>query len=125
MWLPDQRIDHSAGFLTLRGAPLRREEEGSNRWILARGRFRLADGPGRAELAITVDGRYRAWLNGRPLGRGPVRASPAFQRYDRYEIEAASGDNTLALLIHVPGIDLAWYETAKGGWQPVFGDGGL
>jgi alpha-L-rhamnosidase len=72
-----------------------------------------------------VDGRYRAWLNGRPLGRGPTRASPAFQRFDSYEFEAVAGENLLAVLIHVPGIDLAWYETAKGGWQPVFGDGGL
>jgi hypothetical protein len=42
VWLPTQRIDHSAGFATLRGAPLRREDEGTNRWILARGSFRLA-----------------------------------------------------------------------------------
>ncbi|HEY0411699.1 MAG TPA: alpha-L-rhamnosidase C-terminal domain-containing protein [Allosphingosinicella sp.] len=125
VWLPTQRIDHAAGFATLRGAPLRREEEGANRWILARGRFRLAEGASAAKLAITVDGRYRAWLNGRPLGRGPTRASPAFQRFDSYEFEAAAGESLLAVLIRVPGIDLAWYETAKGGWQPVFGDGGL
>jgi len=29
------------------------------------------------------------------------------------------------VLVHVYGTDTAWYETVKGGWQPVFGDGAL
>jgi alpha-L-rhamnosidase len=125
VWLPGQRIDHAAGFATLRGAPLRREEEGTNRWVLARGRFRLPRASGGVEIALTVDGRYRAWIDGRPLGRGPVRSSPHFQRYDAYLVQAGDGDRLLAVLVHVPGVDLAWYETVKGAWQPVFGDGGL
>lgn len=124
VWLAHQRVDHAAGFATLRGAPLRREEEGANRWVLARGRFAASPGDA-AELAITVDGRYRLWMNGEPVGRGPVRASPHFQRYDHHAVVPRPGTNSLAVLIHVPGIDLAWYETMKGGWQPVFGDGGL
>lgn len=126
VWLPDQRMDHAAGFATLRGGPLRREEEGANRWVLARGRFTIDDGaPVAAGLSIAVDGRYRLWLDGKPLGRGPVRASPPFARYDPYRVTLAPGDHILAAIVHVPGVDLAWYETVKGGWQPVFGDGGL
>ena len=125
VWLANQPVDHTAGFATLRGAPLRREDEGVNRWILARGRFDAGAGAKPAALAITVDGRYRLWLNGEPVGRGPVRASPHFQRYDSYVVQPHAGLNMIAVLIHVPGVDLAWYETMKGGWQPVFGDGGL
>lgn len=125
VWLPDQRIDHAAGFATLRGAPVRREEEGVNRWILARGRFRVNEPAVEAELSIAVDGRYRLWLDGLPIGRGPVRASPHFPRYDSYRVTLTPGEHLLAAVIHVPGVDLAWYETVKGGWQPVFGDGGL
>lgn len=125
VWLADQPVHHSAGFATLHGGTLRREVEGTNRWVLARGRFTADLGDAPAELAITVDGRYRLWLNGSPLGRGPVRSSPHFQRYDRYAIAPQAGANVFAVLVHVPGVDLAWYETVKGAWQPVFGDGGL
>lgn len=127
IWLPDQPIDHGAGFSSLRGAPPRRETEGVNRWVLARGVFDMPEGATDAEIAISVDGRYRLWLNGMPIGRGPVRATPAFQRYDAHDIteHVRPGRNVVAVLIHVPGIDLAWYETMRGGWQPVFGDGGL
>ena len=127
VWLPGQQIDHGAGFSSLRGAPPRRETEGTNRWVLARGAFEVPTGVTAAEIAITVDGRYRIWLNGVPIGRGPVRATPAFQRYDAHDVVAQvrPGRNVVAVLVHVPGIDLAWYETMRGGWQPVFGDGGL
>ena len=125
VWLPGQQIDHAAGFATLRGAPLRRDTEGTNRWVLARGRFGLQDAAAEAELAVAVDGRYRLWLDGVPLGSGPVRYSPHFPRYDQYRVPLTAGDHCLAVLRHVPGVDLAWYETVKGGWQPVFGDGGL
>lgn len=124
VWLAGQPVDHAAGFAILRGGSSRRETDGVNRWILARGRFDAGPG-GESALSMTVDGRYRAWLNGIPIGRGPVRAAPHYQRYDRYAVPLAAGINHLALLIHVPGVDLAWYEAVKGAWQPVFGDGGL
>lgn len=124
VWLPGQAHNHAAGFATLRGAPLRREAEGTNRWILARGLIDAHDAAS-AQLRLTVDGRYRAWMNGAPFGRGPVRSSPRFQRYDVYEVALERKRTILALLVHVPGVDLAWYETMKGDWQPVFGDGGI
>jgi len=127
IWLPDQPVDHLAMFMTIHGAPLRRETEGTNRWVLARGEIAVPDASGSVLLDIAVDGRYRLWLNGKALGSGPVRSNPAFQRTDRYEIskDLKPGRNAVAVLIHVPGKDLAWYETVKGAWQPVFGDGGL
>lgn len=124
VWLPEQPFDHPAGFATLRGAPLRRNGEGTNRWVLARGRFDASE-PAAGRLSIFVDGRYRLWLNGEPIARGPGRASPHFARYDGVKVKPRRGSNVLAALVHVPGVDLAWYETVKGGWQPVFGDGGL
>ena len=127
IWLPDQPIDHAAGFASLRGGPVRRELEGVNRWVLARGVFEAPPVPAGGDIAISVDGRYRLWLNGAPIGRGPVRATPAYQRYDSYDLAGhiRPGRNVAAVLIHVPGVDLAWYEGMRGGWQPVFGDGGL
>ena len=35
------------------------------------------------------------------------------------------GANCIAVLVHVYGVDTAWYEKTKGMWVPTFGDGGL
>lgn len=127
VWLPDQPLQHARSFATLRGAALRREDEGVNRWVLARRRFHLPAAALAARLHLTVDGRYRAWLNGRRIGDGPARSSPWYKRFDQLEVGSMlePGANVLAVLIHVPGVDLANYECTKGGWQPALGDGGL
>ncbi|MFZ5742994.1 MAG: MGH1-like glycoside hydrolase domain-containing protein [Pseudomonadota bacterium] len=127
VWLPSQPVDHKALFMQIHGSAQRRESEGQNRWVLARGRFVVSNGDSASTLDLTSDGRFRCWLDGQYLGGGPVRSHPAFLRSSRFELSGAaqSGERLLAVLIHLPGRDLAWYETAKGGWQPVFGDGGL
>jgi len=127
IWLPDQPVNHAAAFASLRSAPARRTDEGVNRWILARRRFSLDSAAIRATLNLTTDGQYLAWINGRRIGSGPVRSAPWCQRVNQHPVAGAlvPGNNVIAVLIHVPGIDLAWYETMKGGWQPAFGDGAL
>ncbi|HEY1447966.1 MAG TPA: alpha-L-rhamnosidase N-terminal domain-containing protein [Caulobacteraceae bacterium] len=89
--------------------------------------FELAAPPVRAPFSITVDGRYQLFVNGQRVGRGPVRCSPLFQRYDDYDLghQLHAGANAIAVLIHSLGVDAAFYETTKGLWQPTFGDGGL
>ncbi len=127
IWLPQQRVDHAAAFASLRGASNRRSDEGTNRWVLARRSFAIDDPVRYARLLLTVDGRYRLWINGQHVGDGPVRGSPWFQRLDQLDVggHLRVGANVIAVLVHVPGVDLAWYEAMRGGWQPAFGDGGL
>ncbi|HXQ16630.1 MAG TPA: alpha-L-rhamnosidase C-terminal domain-containing protein [Caulobacteraceae bacterium] len=125
VWSPRQPIDpqgYRKHYLGVDGRPNEK-----NRWFLFRKIVRL-DGPAaRAPLSITVDGRYLLYVNGALQGRGPVRCSPLFQRYDDYDLAAAlaPGDNVIAVLAHTYGRDTAFYETTKGMWQPTFGDGGL
>ena len=80
-----------------------------------------------ASLTVTVDGRYQLFVNGVRVGRGPVRCDPHHLRTDTYDIapQLAPGENVVALLVHVYGVDTSWYETVRGHWQPVFGDGGV
>ena len=66
------------------GAAARPNEK--NRWFLFRKTFELAGAPTRRRLSITVDGRYVLYVNGERIGRGPVRCSPLFQRYDDYDL---------------------------------------
>jgi len=126
IWTVDQPIDHGAYFRLVNQEPLRRDD-GVNRWFLFRKKFHLPSKPNTGRIKITCDGRYQLFVNNTRVARGPARASPHHMRVDDVDIgsQLSGGENVLAVLVHSPGIDLAWYETTKGAWQPVFGDGGL
>jgi hypothetical protein len=127
IWTPRQPIDQSVTFrsLLVRG-PVRRET-GTNRWLLFRRELELPEPPEAARISITADSRYVLYLNGRLVGRGPARAAPAFLRVDSHDITAklGPGRNVVAVLVHVYGVDTAWYEVARDYAQNIFGDGGL
>ncbi|MCC5870673.1 MAG: alpha-L-rhamnosidase N-terminal domain-containing protein [Gammaproteobacteria bacterium] len=127
IWTPRQAINRDLGFRQLLWNGAERRDDGVNRWVLFRRRFSLTSPAAHASLDMTVDGRYQLFTNGRRLGRGPVRSNPHYQRYDTYDIapDLAVGENVIAVLVHVYGVDTAWYETVKGYWQPFYGDGGL
>lgn len=126
IWTPEQPVNHQAYFQLVSREPLRRDD-GCNRWFLFRRTFELPAAPGAATLNITCDGRYKLYLNGAWAGRGPARSSPYYLRYDTHDAAPLlkAGVNTACVIVHVPGMDLAWYECQKGAYQPVFGDGGL
>jgi len=126
IWTAKQEIDAGGLWRVFLGGPERRED-GTNRWFLFRRVFELPGAADDAHLTITVDGRYQLFINRTYVGRGPVRCDPLYQRTDTYDIvtHLQPGENALAVLVHVYGIDTAWYQTVKGHWQPVFGDGAL
>jgi alpha-L-rhamnosidase len=125
VWTPKQEIDPTGGRRVYLGGGGRPFEK--NRWFFFRKRVELPARPAAAPISITVDGRYVLYVNAAPVGRGPVRCTPLFQRYDQYDLapHLVAGANVLAVLVHTYGTDTAFYETVKGMWQPVFGDGGL
>ncbi len=127
IWTAAQPIDREVTFRSLlRDGPVRRDD-GVNRWFLFRRTFALPGAADEADLSITVDGRYVLYVNGHRVGRGPVRSSPDYLRVDRHDIAPflEVGENAIAVLVHVYGVDTGWYETAKAYWQTIFGDGGL
>ncbi len=127
IWTPRQPIDPDATFAALlRNGPTARSD-GCNRWFLFRRRFVLPGAADDAELHITADSRYQLFVNGVRAGRGPARCAPTHQRVDRYDPAALlrPGDNVFAVLVHVYGVDTAWYERPREYWQSVFGDGAL
>jgi alpha-L-rhamnosidase len=125
IWSPQQKIDPTGHLAGLVGGKVRSELP--NRWFMFRRIVQLDGLPNDAPISITVDGRYILYVNGAEIGRGPVRCSPLFQRYDSYDIGPAlkAGTNVIAVLIHTYGVDTAFYEGTKGLWRPVFGEGGL
>ncbi len=65
----------------------------------------LARLPAHAELRITADSRYRLWLNGEFVGRGPGRCYPWRQSVDCIDVTAylRAGANTIAVQVYQPG----------------------
>ena len=125
IWTSRQVIDPAGQFKAMRGGGQRSEKP--NRWFLFRRIVDLDSQALSAQMSITVDGRYIAYVNGTQVGRGPVRCSPLFQRYDTWSIapNLHEGRNIISVLIHTYGVDTAFYEGVKGLWRPVFGEGGL
>jgi alpha-L-rhamnosidase len=125
IWTPRQKINERGHLAALSGGASRAEE--TNRWFLFRREVVLDSDCSAADIAITVDGRYELFVNAQRIGRGPVRCSPLFQRYDEWSLQDTlkPGTNVIAVLIHTYGVDTAFYEGTRGLWRPVFGEGGL
>lgn len=126
IWTPDQPADHAAYGAMMHGGTHRRSD-GENRWYFLRRVFDLPAAPETCTMQLTVDGRYRLAINGDFIGIGPARSSPIYKRVDTHNVAChlKRGRNVIALVVYVPGRDLAHYEAQRGSWQPVFGDGGL
>jgi hypothetical protein len=67
--------------------------------------FYLASLPARAELFITADSRYRLWVNGQFVARGPARSWPHAQSVDQLDVTAHlhTGPNVIAVQVYQPG----------------------
>ncbi|MEZ4709980.1 MAG: alpha-L-rhamnosidase N-terminal domain-containing protein [Caldilineaceae bacterium] len=65
----------------------------------------LATKPAEAQLFITADSRYKLWINGQFVARGPARGYPHAQQVDCLEVAAylQAGVNTLAVQVYQPG----------------------
>jgi len=91
--------------------------------------WRLTDLPQRAELFITADSRYKLWINGRFVSRGPGRCYPERQSVDRFDVTALlePGANTIAVQVYQPGYSHFAYvhRGAAGLLASLVGDGRL
>ena len=80
-----------------------------------------------AKVHVSADGRYQLFVNGRLVGRGPARSTPARQTADPYDLAPylRPGRNVVAVLVHAYGRPTAWYELPR--WEPAraFGCGGF
>ena len=88
IWTSKQPVNPTGFLAEMQGLPQR--DEGPNRWFLFRKEVALDDAPSDAAIDITVDGRYQLFVNGRFVGRGPVRSDVFHQKYDSYGIRPNS-----------------------------------
>jgi hypothetical protein len=65
----------------------------------------LSAKPARADLHLSADSRYRLWINGQFVGRGPERCWPSAMAVDDRDItnHLRSGVNRIAVQVYSPG----------------------
>ena len=90
-----------------------------NLFVYFRKTFDLPDRPDRAVAHVTADSRYKLYVNGRYIGRGPIRSDLVWQYYDDYDIAPYlhPGRNVIAALVHFYGEDTGWYMTRRPGFR--------
>lgn len=67
--------------------------------------WRLEQKPWQAQIYITADSRYKLWVNGQFISRGPARSYPQHQSVDCLDLSAylQAGTNILAVQVYQPG----------------------
>jgi hypothetical protein len=76
--------------------------------------------PSTVPARLTADSRYVLTVNGREVGRGPIRSQPRRLRYDEYDLAPylSAGANVVAVLV-------TYYGRANSFWQPAASNGGF
>jgi len=76
----------------------------------------LAAAPSAATAFVSADSRYQLFVNGRFVGRGPVRAAPRMQSYDTYDLAPLlqAGPNVIAAVVHFFGLSNEQYLLGRG-----------
>ena len=80
--------------------------------------FDLSAGVRRALVQISADSRYKLYVNGHYIGRGPARCDPTWQYYDEYNVASflRPGRNVIAALVHYYGERTGWYMVGRPGF---------
>jgi len=92
------------------------EESPVNYYLYVRKTFDLPSVPSTAPVKVCADSRYKLFVNGRYVGRGPVRSDPRWQYYDTYDLAAhlKTGKNVIAALVHHYGTGTFAYIQGRG-----------
>lgn len=88
-----------------------------NSYLYARKTFALTEKPSEAFLKTTADSKYRLFVNGNYVGKGPVRNPEGIVYYDTYDItqHLVKGKNVIAFLVHYIGENTYSYKARRAG----------
>jgi hypothetical protein len=89
-----------------------------NLFAYLRKSFDAPEGVSRAWAQVSADSRYKLYVNGHYVGRGPARCDPLWQYYDEYDIKPLlrPGRNVIAALVHYYGEKTGWYLPGRPGF---------
>lgn len=108
----DGSVKWHAKWIWIAGAP-----RPVNFYLFARKVFDLKGLPRNAVIRCSADSRYKLYVNGKYIGRGPARSLPAWQSFDTYDVTAAlrRGRNTIGFIVHHFGEATGSYVPGRGG----------
>lgn len=108
IWVPEEPIE-PCGFWSAGVDPRADEAHG-----LFRKSFRLDHVPERVPARITADARYVLYVNGRTVGRGPIRSQPRRLHYDLFDLAPylQLGENVVAIYV-------VYYGSPTSFWMPA------
>ena len=111
--MKEEGVFQEASWIWCNGAPSSR-----NSYLYARKTFNVPWRIRTAVAYVTADSRYKLYINGRFMGRGPARCDPRWQSYDEYDVTKClrPGINVVATLIHHLGEDTFSYKLGRGGF---------
>ena len=94
-----------------------KKEKPINKWVCFRKVFLKQTEYDSVNLYITADSRYYLYVNGRKIGRGPMRSWPFELSYDEYEIKdmLINGENVIAILVTHFGTSTSQYIEGRAG----------
>ena len=97
-----------------------------NCFVQARRSFRVSSLPKRSVIRVTADSRYKLFVNGRFVCRGPARGFQLHWPYDEVDIapNLKRGANVIAVLVHNLGIGNFHYISEDAGGVILFGRAG-
>lgn len=89
-----------------------------NHYMYMRKVVDLPTEPMKVVVHVSADSRYKLYVNGEMVGRGPVRSDPRWQHYDTYDLTTSlhKGRNSIAALVHHYGTDTFTYHLGRGGF---------
>ncbi len=88
-----------------------------NSYIQVRKLFQLSAAPTKAEIKISADSRYKLYVNGRYVGKGPVRSGEGYAYFDTHDVAEilGKGKNVIAILAHHIGESTRSYTPRRPG----------
>ena len=106
-------MDWQAEWIWIKG-----EESPKNFYLCLRKPFELDNRPKKAVVFVSADSRYKLYINGKFIARGPAKCDPSFQYYDTVDISKYlhKGKNVVASLVHHFGENTFSYILGRGGF---------
>jgi hypothetical protein len=99
------------------GVPFFQNRAFKNLFTYFRKTFDQSAAVNKAVAHVSADSRYRLYVNGHYVGRGPARFDPTWPYYDEYDITSLlrPGKNSIAALVHYYGERTGWYLPKRPG----------
>ena len=89
-----------------------------NFYLYCRKSFTLAGKASDATVEVTADSRYKLFVNGKFVGRGPARCDQRWEYYDTYDLRKFlhPGENVISAMVHQYGAPSHSYTLGRGGF---------